>query len=82
MPVVILGLAGMVLVEFLAYLGFLAFIVLRTGQTSGLRDVAAAMKAYRGFVGAWIKRGKLHLSGICHSGTIVRQSSGVDESRS
>ena len=59
MPVVILGLAGMVFLEFLAYLGFLAFVVVRTGQTSGLRDVAAAMKAYRGPLGALTKRDKV-----------------------
>ncbi|BBY49898.1 hypothetical protein MARA_33660 [Mycolicibacterium arabiense] len=32
---------------FLAYLVFLAFVVLKTGSTEGLKDVATAMRAYR-----------------------------------
>lgn len=36
------------LIGFLSYLGFLGFVVVRTGRTDGLRDVAEAVKAYRG----------------------------------
>ncbi|MGW5267762.1 hypothetical protein ACWEQ4_03860 [Rhodococcus sp. NPDC003994] len=32
---------------FLAYLLFMVFVVIKTGGTEGLRDVAAAMRAYR-----------------------------------
>lgn len=34
------------LVGFVCYLIFLAFVVLRTGGTAGLRDVAVAMRAF------------------------------------
>ncbi|MBU2669619.1 hypothetical protein KOI35_39525 [Actinoplanes bogorensis] len=40
--------AVIVLVGFIAYLGLLAFVVTRTGDTRGLRDVALAVRAYRG----------------------------------
>ena len=58
MPVIILGLAGMVLLGFLAYLGFLSFVVARTGETSGLRDVAIAIRAYRGVLGVLTRHGR------------------------
>jgi hypothetical protein len=45
---VLMGPIGLVLVGFLSYLGFLGFVVVRTGRTDGLRDVAEAVKAYRG----------------------------------
>jgi hypothetical protein len=32
---------------FLAYLMFMAFVVVKTGGTEGLKDVATAMRAYR-----------------------------------
>jgi hypothetical protein len=32
---------------FLAYLVFMAFVVIKTGGTEGLKDVATAMRAYR-----------------------------------
>ena len=44
--------SGIVLIGFIAYLGLLAFIVTRTGDTRGLRDAAAAIRAYRGVLGA------------------------------
>ena len=37
-----------VLIGFIAYLGLLAFVITRTGDTRGLRDVAVAIRAYRG----------------------------------
>jgi hypothetical protein len=40
--------AVVVLIGFVAYLGLLAFVVTRTGDTRGLRDVAVAIRAYRG----------------------------------
>lgn len=47
-----LGLAAAVLpvtagLCFLAYLMFMAFVVVKTGSTEGLRDVATAMRAYK-----------------------------------
>ncbi|MDT5325775.1 MAG: hypothetical protein QOF25_2927 [Mycobacterium sp.] len=32
---------------FLAHLGFCGFVVIKTGGTEGLRDVAIAMRAYK-----------------------------------
>lgn len=32
---------------FLAYLTFMVFVVIKTGSTEGLKDVATAMRAYR-----------------------------------
>ncbi|ANW66679.1 hypothetical protein BCA37_26680 [Mycobacterium sp. djl-10] len=32
---------------FLAYLVFMAFVVIKTGGTEGLKDVATAMRAYK-----------------------------------
>ncbi len=32
---------------FLAYLVFMSFVVIKTGGTEGLKDVATAMRAYR-----------------------------------
>lgn len=32
---------------YLAYLIFCAFVVIKTGSTEGLKDVATAMRAYR-----------------------------------
>jgi hypothetical protein len=58
MPMIVLGLAGIVLLGFLAYLALLAFVVVRTGQTSGLRDVAIAIKAYRGVLGVLTRHDK------------------------
>jgi hypothetical protein len=37
-----------VLVAFLSFLVFCAFVVVRTGNTSGLKDVAVAVRAFRG----------------------------------
>lgn len=59
MPMIVLGLAAMVLLGFLAYLAFLAFVVVRTGDTSGLQDVAIAIKAYRGVLGVLTRREKI-----------------------
>jgi len=41
-------LASPVLVGFLAFLALCAFVVVRTGDTAGLRDVAVAVRAFRG----------------------------------
>ena len=46
LAVVVLGGAIVVLVGFIFYLRFCAFIVVRTGGTTGLRDVAVAMRAF------------------------------------
>ena len=37
-----------VLVGFISFLAFCAFVVVRTGTTAGLRDVAVAIRAFRG----------------------------------
>ena len=42
----VLGSAAIVLVGFALYLAFCAFVVVRTGGTSGLRDVAIAVRAF------------------------------------
>jgi hypothetical protein len=34
------------LVAFVCYLGFCMFVVVRTGDTAGLRDVAVAVRAF------------------------------------
>ena len=41
-----LGSAAIALAGFVFYLAFCAFVVIRTGGTSGLRDVAEAMRAF------------------------------------
>ncbi len=41
------GCAGITAVSFLRYLAFLRFVIVRTGGTAGLRDVATAIRAYR-----------------------------------
>lgn len=46
LAMVVLGGATVVLVAFLFYLCFCTFIVIRTGGTAGLRDVAVAMRAF------------------------------------
>jgi hypothetical protein len=43
--VVIAG-AAMALIGFICFLIFCTFVVIRTGDTAGLRDVAIAMRAY------------------------------------
>ena len=42
----VLGSAAIVLLGFALYLAFCAFVVVRTGGTSGLRDVAVAVRAF------------------------------------
>jgi hypothetical protein len=42
----ILGSAAIALVGFALYLAFCVFVVVRTGGTSGLRDVAIAIRAF------------------------------------
>ena|ERR1700722_1366003 len=44
----ILGGAASTLVAFALYLAFCVFVVIRTGGTSGLRDVAIAIRAFAG----------------------------------
>lgn len=46
LAIVVLGGAIVVLVGFLFFLCFCTFIVIRTGGTAGLRDVAVAMRAF------------------------------------
>ena len=41
---------------FVAYLLFLVFVILRTGSTDGLRDVATAMNAYKPPLVSWSKK--------------------------
>lgn len=41
-----------VLVGFISFLIFCAFVILRTGSTAGLRDVAVAIRAFRGALSA------------------------------
>lgn len=38
---------------FIAFLMFMVFIVVKTGETKGLRDVAVAMRAYRPPLPKW-----------------------------
>jgi hypothetical protein len=45
--VAVIGVAGIAALCFVAYLCFLSFVIIRTGSTEGLRDVAEAMKAYK-----------------------------------
>ncbi len=45
LSVLVTAVAGVVC--FVAYLVFCAFVVVRTGNTAGLRDVAVAMRAFR-----------------------------------
>jgi hypothetical protein len=44
--VAVLGSAAIALAGFVSYLAFCAFVVKRTGGTSGLRDVAEAVRAF------------------------------------
>jgi len=44
--VVVLGSAAIALAGFVSYLAFCAFVVKHTGGTSGLRDVAEAVRAF------------------------------------
>lgn len=46
MLVLIVGAVALGL-PFLAYLAFCTFVIVRTGSTEGLRDVAVAMRAFR-----------------------------------
>jgi len=48
--VVALVVAGAPVVCFLAYLALCAFVVVRCGGTAGLRDVAIAVRAFRGVI--------------------------------
>jgi hypothetical protein len=43
---VVLGGAAIVLAGFVFFLIFCAFVVVRTGDTAGLRDVAVAVRAF------------------------------------
>jgi hypothetical protein len=52
----VLGSAAIALVGFVLYLAFCAFVVIRTGGTSGLRDVAVAIRAFAS-VGSLSSRG-------------------------
>jgi hypothetical protein len=45
-----------VFLAFLFFLVFCAFVVVRTGGTSGLRDVAVAVRAFRGVLS--LRRGR------------------------
>jgi len=38
---------GMAAICFLAYLTFLGFVIIKTGGTNGLSDVAKAIRAYK-----------------------------------
>jgi len=42
----VLGSAAIALLGFVSYLAFCAFVVVRTNGTSGLRDVAVAIRAF------------------------------------
>ncbi len=57
--VVVLGSAAIALVGFALYLAFCAFVVVRTGSTEGLRDVAVAILAFAwiGHLGSRSRRG-------------------------
>ena len=51
MSIVVLAAAvasGTVLLAFVAYLALCAFVVVRTNDTAGLRDLAVAIRAFRG----------------------------------
>lgn len=54
----VLGSAAIALVGFALYLAFCAFVIVRTGGTSGLRDVADAIRAFAS-VGSLSSRGRL-----------------------
>lgn len=57
--IIIAALASVsVLVAFLALLCFCTFVVCRTGGTSGLRDVAVAVRAFRGVLSLRAQRNK------------------------
>jgi len=51
--IVILGSSGCALIGFLAYLVFMAWVVRRTNDTKGLRDVAVAANAFP--LGRWLR---------------------------
>jgi len=46
-----------VVLEFLAYLVFLGFVIVRTGSTEGLPDVASAIKAFGSSRARWSAMG-------------------------
>lgn len=47
-----------VLLAFLAFLCFCSFVIIRTGGTAGLRDVAVAIRAFRGVLSLRTARDK------------------------
>jgi hypothetical protein len=54
----VVAVAALAFLCFVAYLALIVFVIVRTGSTSGLRDVAAAMEAYRVPLVSW-SRSKL-----------------------
>jgi hypothetical protein len=65
--VAVLGSAVAALVGFVFYLFFCAFVIVRTGSTAGLRDVAVAIRAFAAMC---------HLTPLSRRGTSSRRRGG------